>query len=408
MTAESLLMPPRRPAVSPAPQMVLSWLAPWVLLAVAWPAQALSPQDVRQQAPGTWVQAPNSKLLESPVAAPNALSAGDYDKIRAVDGLAGIFAWSGGAFDTANNRLLIWGGGHNDYYGNEIYAFDVRSMRWQRSSEPSLGVVPDGRDANPDGTPNGRHSYSGLAYIAHAGRLFALGGALNSTSGGCGSRVTWTFSTATKKWMNQKATGAVPPTYCGDAATYDPVGRKLWWMESNSQGGGLYAYDYDTNAWTRHDDSDWMNEASGAVDTDRGLLFFHAGKKYEPAKLFVYDIGHAKYKPQKWKTTGGDAFLKKQSPGLDYDPVTKTIVGWAGGAVYALDPNTKVWTAHDAAGAPRVHGSSNNSFKTPGTYGRWRYVPCLNAFVVVTSAGDNVYFFKLSAGGGFSCGPGDP
>ena len=33
-----------------------------------------------------------------------------------------ISAWSGGAWDEANRRLFITGGGHADYAGNEAYA----------------------------------------------------------------------------------------------------------------------------------------------------------------------------------------------------------------------------------------------------------------------------------------------
>src|SRR5262245_33687406 len=37
----------------------------------------------------------------------------------------GIFAWSGGVMDTLRNRLIIWGGGHSDYSGNEVYALNL-------------------------------------------------------------------------------------------------------------------------------------------------------------------------------------------------------------------------------------------------------------------------------------------
>ena len=32
-----------------------------------------------------------------------------------------IIAWGGAAFDVVGNRLLITGGGHGDYAGNEVY-----------------------------------------------------------------------------------------------------------------------------------------------------------------------------------------------------------------------------------------------------------------------------------------------
>jgi hypothetical protein len=67
-------------------------------------------------------------------------------------------------------------------------------------------------------------------------------------------------------------------------------------------------------------------------------------------------------------------------------------VGWHGGDVYALNCDTKVWTAYTAANAPAPNQN--------GTYGRWQYVPKYNVFVNVNRIGDNVYFYKLTAGGG--------
>ena len=37
-------------------------------------------------------------------------------------------AWSGGAYDTKRGQLYIWGGGHADYKGNEIYALDISTI----------------------------------------------------------------------------------------------------------------------------------------------------------------------------------------------------------------------------------------------------------------------------------------
>src|SRR5690349_5462252 len=36
-----------------------------------------------------------------------------------------IDGWNGAVADTRRNRLLIWGGGHVAYHGNEIYALDL-------------------------------------------------------------------------------------------------------------------------------------------------------------------------------------------------------------------------------------------------------------------------------------------
>lgn len=46
-----------------------------------------------------------------------------------------IAAWSGAAAEIDNNQLYIWGGGHDDYYGNEVYALDLAALRRGRVSD---------------------------------------------------------------------------------------------------------------------------------------------------------------------------------------------------------------------------------------------------------------------------------
>ena len=55
--------------------------------------------------------------------------------------------------------------------------------------------------------------------------------------------------------------------------------------------------------------------------------------------------------------------------------------------VFVLHPDSGVWVAHHAPGAPKATET--------GIYGRWRYVPSVGAFVVATDVDENVHFFKL-------------
>jgi len=170
--------------------------------------------------------------------------------------------------------------------------------------------------------------------------------------------------------------GSRPQTQAMNSCAYDSATRKVWWFDAT----GLHSYDFDANHWAKH-----TNEApfdrTLAVDTKRGRLVA-VGQR----EVIAFDLRAASPKPQVWKTTGGDAFIAKRV-GLDYDPVADRLVGWAGGPVYSLDPDTGVWTAHDAPGAPKPTDS--------GIYGRWRYVPGLDAFVLVTDVDEHVHFYKL-------------
>jgi ferric-dicitrate binding protein FerR (iron transport regulator) len=316
-------------------------------------------------APGTWHSLPNTTMESVAV---------DPAKVPAANGTSGpsavIGAWSGGAFDARRGRLVLWGGGYSDYSGNELYAFSLASMSWERLTEPT----PRPRlseEENDDGTPNARATYNGLAYVSHADRLYAVGGARAGNGFGC--RIPWSFDFGSKTWSKRSASG---PGGLGGTASYDPATRKLWWGD----GSGMYSLDVDADRWTKHS-ADEFYYHTGTIDTKRGLwLVVGSGKVY------AIDVRGGAPVRREWKTTGGDALVAKSNPGLDYDPVRDRVVAWGGGPVYSLDPETKTWTATDAPGAPSP---------TPnGIFGRWRYVAAVDAFIVVTAIDQNVHFFK--------------
>ena len=82
--------------------------------------------------------------------------------------------WSGGAYDTKRDRLIVWGGGHSGYAGNEVYIFDINTLQWQRLIEPSTQVSPDTL-YYPDGLPTSRHTYDYIEYLPTMDRFCSAG-----------------------------------------------------------------------------------------------------------------------------------------------------------------------------------------------------------------------------------------
>ncbi len=337
---------------------------------------ATSPADMPAD---SWLEVPHS-LLKS--VTPDLAV---YPKIRGNTGPASVVAaWSGAALDARRSRLILWGGGHADYHGNELYAFDVPTLAWQRITEPFPDPVHD-QQVNADGTPNARHTYNGLAYIAHADRLFACGGAL-SGKGFALCDATWTYDFAAKAWEAHHPQGHAPDGGIGHCCAYDPDSKRVFF----GNGKGLFAYTLEADSWVQLTD-DAFYYITLAVDPKRRLLV-GAGNK----SLFSYDLANAKVARHALTTSGGDAFIAAGNPGFDYDPVADRLVGWFKGAVYVLDDQSWSWSVHDVAGGPK--DSAN------GTYGRWRYVPAVNAFILVTAWDADVCFYKLTAGAGTSSG----
>src|SRR5262245_35058305 len=97
--------------------------------------------------PGHWYEVPNSQL-EAVDPCPS--SDCSWSAVEGVDAV--MNDWSGGAFDTFRDRLIVWGGGHGGYAGNEIYVFSLSTLAWERVSEPSDPVNKD-EDYAPDGAP---------------------------------------------------------------------------------------------------------------------------------------------------------------------------------------------------------------------------------------------------------------
>jgi hypothetical protein len=334
-------------------------------------ARSVALERIRALAPNTWQSIPGTAMLR---VAPDAAS---FPAIQGQMGASAVVAaWSGAALDSKRDRLVLWGGGHTDYFGNELYAFDVGTMAWERLTDPTRDPNLNG-DANRDGTPNGRATYNGLAYHAGADQLFSLGGSLAGGSGATGT-VPWTFGFDTKKWTRRSPSGPAPAAGYGAACSYDPATRRIWWADTS----GLFSYALDADRWIKHDSGgEQFYYMTGAIDTKRGLWLLVGG-----GKLFAFDIRGALPIAQAWKAAGGDDFVKRPNPGLDYDPVRDRMLGWAGGAVYRLDPETKTISAAEAPGAPAA---------TPnGIFGRWRYVPSVDAFILVTSASEEVRFYK--------------
>jgi hypothetical protein len=146
-----------------------------------------------------------------------------FPQVAGVNGCRAItYAWSGGAFDTRRNRLIVFGGGHNDYYGNEIYAVNVGSSTVERLTDPGLPIATSCVESIAGGTqPNSRHTYDGVEYLPTVDKLFIFGGAL-ACAGGFHGGDTWMFDFATKRWQNMQPSGPQPQKEVGILTAYDP------------------------------------------------------------------------------------------------------------------------------------------------------------------------------------------
>src|SRR5258708_5146926 len=126
-----------------------------------------------------------------------------------------VAAWSGGVADSTRNRLIVWGGGHTDYNGNEIYALDLNALTFTRLNNPSA-PINSFTTANADATPNARHTYGGLAYLPSADQIFAFNGSLARAAGGrANPSASGRYAFSTEQWQQTGSTRNGPGTLGG-------------------------------------------------------------------------------------------------------------------------------------------------------------------------------------------------
>lgn len=301
-----------------------------------------------------------------------------------------VDAWSGGVYDRDRDRMVVWGGGHADYSGNEVYAFDLESLAWSRLNDPSLDVGGDEASGYyPDGLPRSRHTYDYLVYVPELGSMCSAGGAGLWMSGQIGVANFDCFDFDALQWTSFAPT---PEGSIGGIADYDPVAGRVAYVA----GPGIrYLTDYDvaTDTWTTHGDN----------FTNGGLGYALTGRVHPTARSFVAAGASALYA---WdldvaggvvETTLAPANtppgFDRANPGFDYDASLDRLVWWGGGtSVWSLDLEGMTWVEHPAAPESTVVPPEP---VTNGTFGRFRYAIAADVFVLVNATNQNVFARRL-------------
>lgn len=318
-----------------------------------------------------------------------------FSSVCGAEGCDAIESWSGGTFDTTRNRALVWGGGHNAYYGNEIYALnlDATPPTMTRLNDPYTGYTA----CNPNvGTqPLSRHTYDGQEYMPNVDRMFAFGGAMACSSGGFSSD-TWTFGFSSMTWNRQSPTGTLPGVSGNTIITsaYDPNTGLIFAHDRLN----LFSFNYSTNVWTRltNNGTSIGIHQTATIDPVRKLyVIVGYDQEVTDGRVYSYDIQTgSSYTRVTRTTTGGDAFIDTQYPGIDYYSFKDRIVGWNGGnLVYTLNLDTNTWTTTNFSTNP---GSASPT-QGRGTHGRFRYSKKSGVFTLINGTANNAWVLRLDS-----------
>src|SRR5450755_2151135 len=112
-----------------------------------------------------------------------------------------ILAWSGFAWDQNRGDIILYGGGHANYSGNDVYRWHTSTLQWERASLPSeIRDDPvSGFQAidGVDNAPSSAHTYKNNMFLPIADRFLTWGGAAYD-NGGAYLRVLETNPTQTR------------------------------------------------------------------------------------------------------------------------------------------------------------------------------------------------------------------
>ncbi len=298
-----------------------------------------------------------------------------------------VAAWSGAAFDAQRNVLIITGGGHSDYGGNEVYEFNLGAARWERTTDPSKvirGAKPGEYAVVDSEAPVASHTYDGLVHLPDTNQMFKFGGSFYG-NGSPYDRHAYLFDLATKQWKR----GSEAPMYVLQVnSDYDPITGQV----IIGTGTGLMTYDPIANAWKSRPQLDPSTAAAaGVLDPERRLFVQSIVAKPEISFYFLDKLSGRQKAPISGETNWPSA------SGMAYHAPSKRMVIWGGGRnVWAFNTNDwQVRKYENPSGDAPFPLRSNGDVKSAGIYGRWQYVPDYDVFIAYNHTGDNVWIYKL-------------
>jgi hypothetical protein len=348
--------------------------------------------------PDEWGTLPNSQLSTSGVMESGAGSV--------------ISAWGGGFLNTkgvyngstfiAGTFLCVWGGGHGDYSGNEMYAYgplENDSPTWLKLRNPT-SPAPDSVAEDGSGNPVSRHTYSAINYIGSGSRNWMVSmGVADRYSDAGGSVVShkFDFDTASPNTNNPWSKVADAADSPNKDTAFDSALNRVWYRPGTANSVGYYDVAANTHSSGLFKSPPWSGSTACDVDTALGIW---AIRSSDVAICFYRTnngTGNDYYTPSTTGTAPSTANL-----GLAYDPLLgRFACRDTGKSIFYLTPpatspyqggNAWTWSSETPSG-----GSTPSAGTTNGTYGRFRYVGgSLRGYILLNSATESIYYFRAS------------
>jgi hypothetical protein len=308
------------------------------------------------QTPGIWQELPGTAFTASSVfcanpgapGPPNCLPKSLPNGGNNIPGAA-ISAWVDGDYDPATGRLIVpRGGGHGDWAGNQVVAFNARTHTWEylapySAAYPPMGTgLPDSAftPVYPDGSPASVHSYGCQAWMPWLDQFYSGGGIYWNPPGNSTPQSPFWWSPAGGFSLSSWTRKAIRPGGYGCSAIADPATQRVLLRLA----GLLTAYNPATDTYTTL----FSQAAGGDAFAQSALALDPASRKlYRIAAgtvgaLKVADLNSLALKEAILSTEGDTQIQTIAGAGLIWD--AGRLVGFGPGpvsgtgALYTLDP----------------------------------------------------------------------
>lgn len=176
-----------------------------------------------------------------------------------------VQAWSSVAWDSNRSQLILWGGGHASYRGNEVYTWKGSDGSWTRGSLASRIELyqPDPYAVTylvaDDKAPQSAHTYDGNVYLRQNDMMITVGGAAFNTGGDFQVRNSSGQLTKAGPWLWDPTKADANKVGGSNFSGYDPtsLGGNMWINRAASTTGtGPVSFVQNTTAYRQEGQQD--------------------------------------------------------------------------------------------------------------------------------------------------------
>jgi hypothetical protein len=321
-------------------------------------------------------------------------------------GQSGVLdAWNGGAFVPTlggAGALVVWGGGHRDYYGNELYAFDVETRRWSRLTDPYAGEIEFPYDDGfyPDGTPVPPHTYDQVEFHPPTNSFLTLRTMAHNNPSNV--PVVAMFSFDTMSWRRSPVNDESHHSSGGWSA-YD-ASREVIWAEGGSGTSAFTRFEPDTEngdgTFGRFTNHPWklsITSSVAALDPTNDILLVPAFRQDE--EVYAIDLSAPDEDAVAIRQAGTPPPPAAGS-GWEWSHARGAFIYYAtGDGVFELALTSGDWRDGEWTWSALTDPGNDVSPDAPGNpvYSRFRLVefPGVTLAIVVTRVDRAVYAFRF-------------